>query len=620
MRYLEENKKYLKQFYSSLYELLYDKEKKKSDQTAMAETPGSGIDQVLSETAINGEKYMLVQKSNQYYRLNSSYHPSHEAEIWANQFSMTSISSIIAMFGVGNGVIIEKLISRLKKEDYLFIYEPCKEIFEHAMQEYDLSKLLTNRNVILTIKGMNEFDFHNLLQCSVNITNLNSQIQCTHPCYEELFLEDYVEFWKEIRDILVHTRISINTEVKFGPRLLINDFKNLEYLKESYTLYDIAPEMRTELPAIIVAAGPSVKENIDLLKRAKGRAYIFAVDRILDYLLDNDVEPDFLVTVDPSKPVEYFSRREDLKFPLLTELASNWEIVERHKGDKIFFNCDYFFRKMYEESGKTPPHILTGASVATVAFSVCIQLGFDKIALVGQDLAYDGEFTHAGDVAEKPANCYDVMVEGVEGGMVRSRYDWKEFIIWYKDMIHLCPSIKVYDTKKKGGKIPGAEQMSLKDVLDKYGADADKHINSILNSESKAFTEERFSKALKYIQRGCSDLESIKKKAKSALGLCKKQMKAYSEGLEEDETTRVNTEKMIKINKFIESKAAYDLVDTFILTLTADDISTMYRLSQDEQADRLETYQKSLNMYQAILQGVDFILPKLREAVEKINN
>ncbi|MDF2511439.1 MAG: hypothetical protein K0S04_1305 [Herbinix sp.] len=618
MNYLEQNKEIMNRVHNYLYTALYGTSSQKQGESSTPKGKGVQLDDIFTEIAHNGEKVLYVRKDDELCRMNSCYNPSHEAGKWAEQFEFRSLNNIVVIFGFGNGIMIEKIIDRLEMDDLLFIYEPNRELFEYVMMEYDLMKVLSFERVLISIEGINDFDFHNKLQYSMNITNMKAQVQCVLPYYENLFPESYLTFWKEIRDILMHTVIGINTEVVFGTRLLENDFYNLRYLKDSYTLHNIAPYLRTDLPAIIVAAGPSVKNNLEILRKAKGRAYLIVVDRVLDYILDHGIEPDFVVTVDPMKPIKYFTTREHIDYPLMTELASNWEISERHTGKKIFFNCDSYFQTVYEAAGVQPPFMNTGPCVATVAFSACIQLGFDKIVLVGQDLAYDGEYTHVGGIAEDSANTINVMVEGVDGNQVPSRYDWKEFIIWFKDMIHLHPKITVFDTKQKGAKIPGTVLKSLNEILDLYGAAEICDFSNTLTESIKAFTGESYQKALKYMSDACDDLYAMKKKVRKAVELCDNQIQSYLKYKEGNKYTVENYNKLAKINKYIEDKKIYQIIDIYITALTADDITTMYRRSDGEHLDEVITYQKSKSIYEAILKGIDFIQPLLRERLDQI--
>lgn len=608
MNYYEKNMECLKQCRFKLYEML-----QASEQYIQI----NKLDWIQSEPAKNAELFLTFQKDGKQCRLVSSYNPQQEAKKWVEQYTFNNINAVITLFGFGTGTFAREIIKNRGKDDVLFIYEPSPELFIHVLNNYDITDIIKERNFVLTIEGMNEFEFHNLLQNAINITNITSQIRCSHPDYDQIFPESGIKYWQEIKDNFIHAKLNINTEMYFGIRYITNALFNTRFLKESNRLLDFQSDFIMDIPAIIVAAGPSLKKNIEELKRAKGKAYIFVVDRILDYVLEEGLEPDFIVTIDPIKPIEYFTKRTDLTIPLLCELVSNWEVLDRHKGKKIIFSCVPFFQKMYHKTDKKPPMLTTGASVATAAFAACVQLGFKNLVLVGQDLAYDGEFTHAGGVAEKIERTRDIMVEGVDGSQVRSRSDWYEFLIWFKDMITLYPGIHVIDTKDKGAKIQGATNMSLKEVIDTYCTGETK-LEVVLANKKSTFDEFDMVKIKQYFSDSLDELNKLKKKAKEAIELCESQIRIFKVNHEGTPTSEKNFHKISKITKFISEQSLYLLLETFITSSSAQQISELYQFTDDEKTNRIVTYEKSISIFQAIIDGTEFVKPLFDEMMEYI--
>ena len=612
MDYFESNMNCLKENREELY--------KKLDNYINEHTANPTII-IESEQALDGELYLLVQKSNALHRLNSSYSPRNEAERWVEQYKFTNLNIVISLFGLGNGYFVRELAKNKGPKDIIVVYEPSVDILYHVLLYYDITDIIREKSIILTIEEINEFDFHQAFQYIVNITNINSQINCVHPGYEDLFPEQAIFFWKEIKDALIRERTNINTERYFGRRYITNGIFNLRYLKESNRLMDIKDDINTDIPAIIVAAGPSLKGSIDYLRKAKGKAYVFAVDRILDYLLDAGIEPDFIVTVDPIKPLEYFTTRTDVTIPLLCSMDSNWEVLQQHKGKKIFYSCNQFYQRIYLSQKKEPPLIFTGASVATTAFSACLFLGFKKIALVGQDLAYDGELTHAGVTAlessKKRNRSRDLYVDGIDGEKILSRTDWYQFLIWFKDAIILYPNVEVFDTKDRGAKIEGAIQMSLNNVIDKYGVENGVY-NSAIYSKGSTFSEDEMKGIRKYLSDTYDELQSLKRKAKDAIKICEEQIRIYNNNFSDNHITEKNFNRISKINKFIYEQPAYHLIDAFITAEATQQISELYNFTDDEIQDKIKTYEKSIAIFNAIIEGSDFTREVFDENMEYI--
>src|SRR5512133_2757850 len=53
------------------------------------------------------------------------------------------------------------------------------------------------------------------------------------------------------------------------------------------------------VPAIVVAAGPSLHASMDFIRKSRGRAVIVAVDTSYRILMSQGIEPHFCIVVDP---------------------------------------------------------------------------------------------------------------------------------------------------------------------------------------------------------------------------------------------------------------------------------------------------------------------------------
>ena len=74
----------------------------------------------------------------------------------------------------------------------------------------------------------------------------------------------------------------------------------LEYIEEWTSFYD----MNKDVPAIIVSAGPSLDKNLAEMINYKDKLkdyFIIAGNRTLKTLINNNIKPDLLVTVDPNE-------------------------------------------------------------------------------------------------------------------------------------------------------------------------------------------------------------------------------------------------------------------------------------------------------------------------------
>ncbi|ROR31543.1 hypothetical protein EDD66_101160 [Mobilisporobacter senegalensis] len=608
MTYYEKNVECIKKNRKYMYSCLKDLD---------MSTTFEQIEEIRSVIAKDGEQAVIIKYRGIDYRLNSLYRPMEEANKWVDQFSFNNYNNIISMYGFGNGIFARAIIEKMGEKDTFLIYEPCPEIFFHVLNNYDLTDILSNQKVSIAVEKINDFEFHNVLRGSMDITNMSGQIMCAYPQYDKIFPESCVEFWKEIKEAYIHTKTNVNTEIVFGKRFIENTLNNIKYISKSNTIIEFRNDIPTDIPAIVVAAGPSVEKQIDEIKRAKGKAVIFAVDRILEYLLDSGVEPDFVVTVDPMKPVKCFSSRTNVTIPLMCFIESNYEILDRHIGRKIICNCNRFLDKIYIDANKIPPRTRSSASVATVAFTLCVVLGFERIILVGQDLAYSEGKSHAGGIKEEYSLAREVMVEDIYGKQVKSRYDWKEFAIWYQDMLTVCPNLKVIDAKEEGAKIKGTTIMSLKEAIDTYGG---KEADFSLNIDEKAVTfgDEEMVSIKKYLKDNLEILNKMKKKSNEAIKVCNILIKESKKFKTETHTAKEALKKLSKINTYILEQPINSLMDQYVTAVAAQQLVDIYQFSDDVQKNSIKTYEKAKNVFEAILNAVDYVKPKLEESIDNL--
>ena len=139
-----------------------------------------------------------------------------------------------------------------------------------------------------------------------------------------------------------------------------------------------------DIPAIIVAAGPSLNKNIKELKKAKGRAFIIAVDTAIKPLLAEGIIPDMFAIVDGKKPIELVEKEEARNIPLLTSISAANSVLSYHTGKKFFYNEGYvYINSMFYRNGESFETVACGGSVATSAFALAFMIGIDTIILVG---------------------------------------------------------------------------------------------------------------------------------------------------------------------------------------------------------------------------------------------
>lgn len=127
------------------------------------------------------------------------------------------------------------------------------------------------------------------------------------PIYQTRFPEGYDRYKQIIKDKYEYYRIQTNTLIKVGKQIGLASISNMRFLPNCRSGADYKDYFPEDVPAIIVAAGPSLQKNVDLLKKAKGKAITIVVDSAINTVMAHGVMPDFVITVDTNKELKNFT-------------------------------------------------------------------------------------------------------------------------------------------------------------------------------------------------------------------------------------------------------------------------------------------------------------------------
>jgi hypothetical protein len=579
-------------------------------------------DEILTGQAKDGSTIFTVSRQGQTVRLNSPYRPAQEAQRWASQFSGDNILVNAMLFGFGNGMFPQALLECLRQDAKLFICEPSLDIFEKALQEMDLSTLLSDERVFFFFEDVNPNEFYNVIRQNTHWTSLATQIVCHHTGYETLFPEAYRDFLVSVKKTGQSSRVNRDTQSYFAKKMVPNMIKNMAYIKDSRIITDYIGKMPQDIPAIVVAAGPSLDKNIDELKRAKGKAFILAVDTAMRHLLKHGIVPDAMATVDAAKPFEYMNDPALKDIPLFCMLESNHEIMEFHTGLKIWFQGELFLENLVKRYDKEFPIYRPGGSVATAAFSICAALRFERIVLVGQDLAYQGNLTHAG--GEKNAILNEEtgiqMVEGIDGQLVKSRSDWLIYLDWFEEAISTVKEesdTEVIDATEGGAMIHGSRIMKLSEVIDQY-CTRSVDISQILHAQPALFTPEEYRKVREEIQSYSRELRDMEREASQAAADCREALKKLARNQTADKKMAKIEKRVLEAISHINEYCVYSIVDIYMSSVVNQYLEGVFVVSEDEHQDKVGVYKSSRGIFLGISEAAGELIPMFEEVLPRL--
>lgn len=416
------------------------------------------------------------------WQLNSSVNPVRASAIWAEQFTAieTNEHSLFFVFGMSDGNAVKQLME-LHPECMFWIYEPSTEIFWETIGRDIWLDIIKNNHVRLYVKNVNDELFYHHLQDVIDYTNFNLVNLAVLPNYDRIFSEDYQKFRETIEDVMKLVIYTKNTQLERIDEITNNMYKLFDDIIHQYSVQQLFGCVKLlgweEVPAILVAAGPSLDENIATLREFSKKGFVLAVDTALNTLLENDIIPDLTISVDSRKPMELFKHPKFKSIPIVLSQQSNEKLLSKNQA-MHFYEVDeesYLNKILIQETGKAGIQLPTGGSVANNALSLLVLMGFQTIILVGQDLAYPNMQEHTQKAYAGKANRIQleeedyILVDDVNGDKVYTRANMNIYRKWIEYYIAGYKEIKVINTSNQGAYISGTQKMSLEECFQLFG-------------------------------------------------------------------------------------------------------------------------------------------------------
>lgn len=397
------------------------------------------------------------------FLLHSKYDPIKEAEQIVNNNYKPGYTHIL--IGNGLGYVSNLLASKLTNEEELIIIEPL-----------ELNETIDTPKNCIFLKDINLDSFEELLPTLFPFFK-KVHIFCS-PNYDKLF-PDYV---KAIITT-VKQRIQLNKVNEDTIRLFSEEWQKNYIFNLKHTLRDESIKALKgvyEKPVVIASGGPSLTKQLPAIKKVRDDILIIASGSTINSLLKNDIVPDFVVSIDGGE-INY----NHFKGEVFSSTKLIYSLFHHHKIRETFLNVAYYFLPLGGESvnnhinkitGEEIPILVGGGSVATYALSVATYLSNGPIALIGQDLAYTDNKTHAENNKH-----YSIVDEEykMKRGMFLTKgyyddqvltdnvfYSMKET---FEKMIHLLSDTrKVFNCTEGGIFIKGYDQIPFQEFCSTY--------------------------------------------------------------------------------------------------------------------------------------------------------
>mgnify|MGYP005838820573 CR=1 FL=1 len=399
--------------------------------------------------------------------LHSAHDPVREAKNLVAAESLEN-AKVVVFLGMGLGYHLQEALKKAPPEAKILVVEKSPELIRMVKAKL---KILPWSRISLASDEQEIKKF--IFLHREELRNGNLRI-IEHPPSFRLDPHFYGAMLSRLRDYVSLLAVEINTAVKLNPSIHHNLLKNLPLVFFDPGI-EVLKNAFQNKPAVIIAAGPSLDKNIDLLPRAKNRGILICVGTALKALQKKGIEPDLVVTLDPT-PANYrlFESTVRTQAFLCYEPQTHPDILTLFPEQRFVFNSfkshlALWLRTLHGNKGEIEP----GGSVAIAAFEIACLLGADPVIFVGQDLAYTDGYTHArgtyydGKKADIN-NPHVIKVPAVGGGTVYTSRAMHGFLVRFEELFKKQSRRLIIDATEGGAVKQGARIMTFKEALDKY--------------------------------------------------------------------------------------------------------------------------------------------------------
>ena len=584
---------------------------------------------VLEDDFEKKEENILIENSkgglpvvifNGYY-LNSKYNPLKESKQLADKYYKKNYTHVL--FGLAHSYLAKELLNKMGENDFLLIIEPSIKLFEMVNSKGALEPLLESEQVFFIV-GYEHNQLEEEIRYLVNTRNIGQLEFIPSPNYERLYPHLLKHLKEEIIKNVRLSLVNIATMVKYGKLWQENTLYNLYNSWKSTPFKKI--ENKFDCPVIIAASGPSLNKQLGKLKeiRENQSALIIAAGSTINPLLKAGIKPHIVVSIDGAEANwKHFEGLDYDDVSLFYSLNVHKEIPLNHNGVNVIFNSqdkdlsDWINKIVGEDLG----YVFGGASVANYCFYIAKKITSGPICLIGQDLAYTDNVSHAvgnsnlKKISENETNKNKnyIEVKSYYGKTILSDYSLLSMKKVFEDMIDLFRKSgdkrHIYNCTEGGAKIEGINNLDFEDFIKNYCSMSynKEFIDTFLEEKNNFISKSNISSGFEIEQKNLQELVRMTEKAIEIInGLSMDTVYIDNKALKKLDTLDD------KINEYSKSNIIYFL----IMPLSFQVNHTHQEVEGETLIERKRrVMKKSLALYKGILESAEYTL-KILDTIE----
>jgi len=537
--------------------------------------------------------------------LHSRIDPRREAERAVKE-ALPQDAEGIVVFGFGLGYHVEAILSHFPRAK-VWVVEPDPLLFRSALELKDCGELISHPRVRIFV-GTDGSVVDHLLH---SIEETHFTLYRFRPSVE-LHGEFFRDLERRLHRVLSRRQVNLHTLVRFGKLWVRNLSRNMNLLSR-YGGIEALKGKFSSIPALVIAAGPSLDEILPHLFTLREKFLIIAVDTSYHPCTRAHVEPDFLVVMDPQYwNTRHLDRAVQKSGRLVSEPSTHPTIFRKFPG-RTFLAGSLFplGRYLVDKIGKRAS-LGAGGSVATSAWDFARLLGCNPIVMAGLDLSFPRKRTHCrGSFFEERVFSIRTRLDPEESHFFRYLQEATPLFLpsndgktvltdqrmlvyrdWFEIQGKLHRDLRTLTLSRHGLKIEGVEWVSLEALLE-YPSCRNR-IDSLLREIDQTPPvlpdKSAIEKGKQEILKGLDTLEEI---AREGIQM------VQSLRNHDPQQKKIDLELLNRIDERIISHQYHDIAG-FLLA------KTLLSIEQSKAATVEQTLENSLRIYTDLLDSIRF--------------
>lgn len=499
--------------------------------------------------------------------LHSSEDPLREAKsVWhkamKNEFKPTDIQLI---YGIGLGYLFKRAYVNSKSR--ILLFEPFLDILRFVFENVDFSAELADGRVFIVDKQEDVTKFFEDKYLS------GDKIEVLFlPSYFQIDQKGLIELSANLFQTIKDKNIDQNTALLMSKMTTSNLLSRIANF-EKYSPVNNFENSCKDKTALIIAPGPSLQNDLDLIKKNRGKFIVIAMLPTLALLLEHNIKPDFVTVADPQcqmlKVEKYKNQLQDINMVIESRADFSLDSLTFNSFFVYFSVIDKISHAIFETIPNNKVQLLQPcASVALLSYRLAEILGCKEIIFSGLDLAMTDNKLYADNNVEisnqtdnkitLKSNAGEHIViqtttKSADGSEVKTREDYLIFIKEFEKIAQENPDIKMINTAVKGALIQGMTYQTMaKTVKNLKQTEID--IDTVIKNAQSSTLQEFKNEAIKLAKKTNDSFNEKKETIVKACSLA-------TEMIEELSQEKPDMEKFQKI--YAESKEIFSIARTF---------------------------------------------------------